>query len=475
MKIVSSLIFFLLAFPVLGQAQYWLSKQACVELERLYRYESISDSTLDQEEKLYLDGYASFLNFLADENPKWIDKLEDVNDAINNSEVLNSKTHLMLVNLGIQQGLMKLISGDELDGAYLIYSAYKVFYNIDSGKCDAIEYQKLDALFTIFASQVEAQNGIVSWLFGIKGNELIGFEKMNAYLGKVQSCVGLETEGQVLYAYLQLKFGQLNEVELTNLIGIAEQKSSPLLTFVMGLNGLKNQKSDQVIEMLLKVDDWGYKSFPLLSYIKGKALLNKMDLNGCKALTTFGNTFKGNSYTADATFRLARYYHATNDTSGRDSLLALMETIQDYPTALDKQARSESAQLAESPPVLSKARFYFDGGYLLDAQKVLLAETVQVYSKQYQSEFHYRLARVEHQLGNMDRALSEYEKVVSLSKDDQRYFGPYSALFMAKYYVKNGEIRKASQSIEQARILNNGEYKSDISLEINRIKLLLPH
>lgn len=464
-------LWLILVFDFIGlraQHQPLLSSHAMEELSDLYASHQNSKFNLSAEESSYLGAYSQFLDFIKDEQKDHITLFEEEIAALENlSESNTSQRDLMLINLQVQQGLLRLMNDDRLEGVYRIYKSYNAFELLDSSRYNALEFKKLKAMFLIFADQVESGNSFVSWLFGIEGNEELGFRQLKAYLKEVKPFEGLYIEGLVLFAYCKLKFSDLNDREFKWLLSEAGNFKSPLLTFVVLQNGIKLHYPKDELLSLLNMDEQKWLHFPLLYYLKGRILLDALNGEGELDLNRFLAQYQGNSYKTDALLRLARFKHIQGLNHQRDSLLTLIDQATALPTSMDRQADNEYLFLQERPLALSKARFLFDGGQYKKARMALEDATLDNYTAFYQVEWWYRLGRIEHKLLNTSAALEAYNKVIQLSDDDKRYYGPYAALFSARL-VLNNKV-KANAYLEKARELNTGEYKRDITLEIEAL------
>ncbi|MCU4164246.1 tetratricopeptide repeat protein [Carboxylicivirga caseinilyticus] len=468
MKIVLSVFLFLVSFSLHSQSNEWLSSKAQLCLSDEYQYNFSDFGSLNEDETYYLSAYRCFLQFVNYEDEDWVKSFEkEQNRLLKITKTENQKVNMMLINLDVQLGLMQVMKGDEITGVYNIYKAYKSFEGLDKNQCDALEYQKLHGLFLIFADQVENQYGFLSWLFGIEGDSELGFQLLRSYISQTKYKDGLHTEGLLLLAYSSLQFSNIERTELEWLLEEAERYGSPVLSFVVALNAVKINESKLVFDW---IHDWkGHQihKFPLLGYIKGRFLLNELKEEGIAYLEQYCNDGNRNRYYADAIYRIARFCHVKEEGIKRNAWLSLIDETDNLTTSLDRQAKSEYGMLKDCPVALVKARFLIDGGDYLTAISVLNTDSINKYSSFYEIEWWYRLARAEHLLNNYKQALMAYDKVISLSGDDSRYFGPYSALFASEIMVEQKSFEKAHQYLQWASDLNTGEYQKEITIKID--------
>ena len=81
-------------------------------------------------------------------------------------------------------------------------------------------------------------------------------------------------------------------------------------------------------------------------------------------------------------------------------------------------------------------------------------------------EHTFRLARAQEKLGNTDAALQLYDTTIAAAADDDRYFGPYAALYAADIMLTSGNNAAAQRYAQQAQKLNNGEFSKEIAQRI---------
>ncbi len=472
MKSSLIVLFISLSLSISAQEKNWLSSQGCNALSSLYKYSTPAISELSNDEKHYLEAYAHFLAFIADENPVHTTNFSKSRDQlIGASNKDSQKQDLMAINLSVQYGLLQLMSGNEISGIYSIYRGYKDFMRIEEKLCNELEYIKLQALFLIFADQIESRNSVASWLFGIEGDEKKGFRLLRSYIRQVEGMGGLDVESQVLLAYCLLKFGEASDADIKHMLDQSKVFESPLLSFVSLMVAIKSRKSDEAIWLINDFREDEYKRFPLLFYAQGRLETNLLKVEGEANITAFLNTYKGQSYKADALLRLARLKHINGALSERDSILSLLAIVNPLPTAIDKQAAKEGESLVSYPICLLRARLQFDGGTYQAARLSLNQSECTVLNKCQSIEWNYRMARLEHLLQNYELAVLFYSKVLGDAKGDERYFGPYSALYAAQIAFQNNSLSEALLLIEQGRELNTGEYKHSVNRKLRELEL----
>ncbi|MCG8579045.1 MAG: hypothetical protein MI866_03975 [Bacteroidales bacterium] len=378
------------------------------------------------------------------------------------------KVQLMHTTLLIQQSLLYWNQNKTGDGARSFYKAHRLFKKLYKDQYPD-DYIKLQAIFNIFLSQIPEQFQFLASLFGLEGNIDEGFKQLNKHLRNIHQQSGNFCEAMVLQTYCQLKFGKPDKQQVQLLMEQSVHCQSPLLGFIAASLCIKNRMSNEGLTYIRNIDQSSFKSFPLLLYVKGRLMLNQLDLNSNATLQQFTTHYQGRSYRTDALMRQAWYYHLHEEVNMRDSLINQVTAQHHLPTSNDKQAKKEVSSLAQKPVSLLKARLLFDGGNYTDARRLLnhiQPETINAFNL---PEYHYRLGRINKELNMLNEAIACFDKTIAISDNDTRYFGPYAAIEAAKIKLIQKDTLSAKSYLDQAYKLNTGEYKQDISRIISKL------
>ncbi|TRX72517.1 hypothetical protein [Carboxylicivirga sp. M1479] len=479
MKHLLSLLFTLsVAATAIGQGNNFLSSQGQDELLKYYQASEsntiklLAPQTNKTIEAAYLNLYGLFLSYQANEQYLLAEIFHKRIVEFKEQHYNKDRFRLMHSTLLIQQTLLYWTDEEYGKGIQSFFKAHRLIKQ-ESNLTFKAEQQKTKALMTIFMSQIPEQYQFWASLFGLEGNLSEGFKMLAEYQQKVKNQKALSIEASLINAYCQLKFSQANDEDVLKLMQASKDNASPLLSFVIASLAIKNQMGDVGLNYLKDIDEQAKHSFPLLAYLKGRLLLNKLDSSCIQHLQFFELNYKGNSFKADALMRQAWWFHINDQHEMRDSLMSRVKSQSKAPTANDKQAQKEVTTLQNEPITLLKARLLFDGGYFSLA-KELLAEMDATNLNQYdQSTYFYRNGRVLQKLEQHQEAIKSFDQVILLTQDDKRYIGPYAALEAAKtsWFLK---LKKQTiRYLDIANELNTGEYKSDVQKEINQLKLLL--
>lgn len=250
---------------------------------------------------------------------------------------------------------------------------------------------------------------------------------------------------------------------------------SLLKTFLQAYVAVRNGHNDEAIAILNnKPTAPLYQPFPYLDYLLGVAKLNKLDYSASTYFDRFLQTNKGVSYIKDTHLRLAWLALLKGDEQGYylniDKIKTNGYTFQEK----DKQANNEANATMPNKTLLT-ARLLFDGGYLNQANQTLASLNADTFnSLRDKAEYHYRLARVNDDLGKEDTALTHYQYAINYGKTLKQYYAAKAAVLMGKIYEKKKNYPKAKAYYNTAINLKDHEYETGIENEAKQALKRIP-
>ncbi|MBK3516030.1 hypothetical protein [Carboxylicivirga marina] len=468
MKHILTILFTsLFAVSTFAQQEHFLSIEGQNELQQTYHtpeadilslISARSEASLQDE---YLRLYGLFIAYQVNERELFANTFHKDIDQFEVQFDVSDRQQLMLVTLLIQQSLLHWNSGSNTDGARSFYKAHRLFRRINAESYPN-EYQKLQAIFNVFLSQIPVNYQFWASLFGLEGDLNKGLSEMKQY---AQTNINNQ-EAQVLYSYCLLKFGNARKKETILLIQQSQNNASPILNFVLASLAVKNRMGQDGLDFMESIEAKQFDSFPLLQYQHARVKLNQLDTNSYNALQSFLSNYSGNSFKTDAMMRQAWYFHIQHDNQKRDSLIQIIHQQTKLPTTNDRQAAKEVAQLKSVPVDLLKARLLYDGGFYNGAHQLLSTIDPNELESFYLAEFFYRLAKIDVELNKHLEAIQSFDKVIEVTQNDTRYIGPYAAIEAAKIMLSQNNMHRCRFYLEQASQLNTGEYAIDIKRKI---------
>ncbi|MBI9064286.1 MAG: tetratricopeptide repeat protein, partial [Marinilabiliaceae bacterium] len=434
-------------------------------LHQLYHpQEEQKAGDLKASEYIYLTAYRYFIEFISFEQDSSAAHFMDTFDRFSEfpSAQNNQITQLMLVNLSIQKGLIQWMKNEQFAGVFSFINGHRLLMDDYTNPSLLQEVRKLRSLFLILIDQLPDYMMSGASLFGLEGDRIEGFSLLQEYVEYCEDKEGVYTEALVLYGYCLMKFSNGDKYQMDQFIQKARQNESPLLTFVSASVAIKKRDGETARGLLDELQPETFECFPLLYHLKGKAVLNTLS-NECEWwLSKFVHLYPGMSFKADAHLRLARYYRIIHDSVSVKREENAIRAMDVYPTSNDKQASQEAFMVAHKPESLIKARLLFDDGQIKECIVLLKTIDQPLLADFYRAEWHYRLARALEEENRYKEAVSHYEQVLPIAREDDRYIGPYSALNAAEIYLKIfSDSTSCKKMLQKAKEFNTGQYKSD--------------
>lgn len=305
--------------------------------------------------------------------------------------------------------------------------------------------------------------------FGIKGNVQTGLAMLDKLAENLPKSTYEPFFEDVVFNYLYV----LNDVAHSPSAYAKTMKytarfaeTSLLKTSLQAYVAERNGHNDQAIAILNDRPTGAvYQSFPYLDYLMGIALLNKLDYSAATYFDRFLQNNKGVSYVKDTYLHLAWLALLKGDETGYAYNVNKVKTSGYTYQERDKQAISEANGPLPNKTLLS-ARLLFDGGYLTQASQTLAKVGTENFNTQKdKAEYHYRLGRINDDLGKEDTALINYQNAITYGKTLKQYYAAKAAVLMGKIYEKRKNHSSAKIAYTTAINLKDHEYETGIENE----------
>jgi predicted negative regulator of RcsB-dependent stress response len=347
------------------------------------------------------------------------------------------------------------------------------------------ENQKLFPNFEqnkIFLGVEEAVVGTIpddyKWLasvFGMKGSVKKGIAQITSFINKSESGAPLRNEAIIYYCYL--KFYLLSQQEeVWNFINSNQfvTRDNLFNTFIKANLALNFRKGDAAIQALqVAQQDEEYKRFPVFDYEMGFALQHKLDPSANEFFNRFLSRYKGRIFVKETWQQMAFAYFLQNDIGKANNARSQILKVGTKQVDADKQAQRFAESGIWPTPSLLEARLLIDGGYYIRALKKLQGYAFNTLSTADKLEYYFRLARIQDELGNDDKALSLYQTTINFGKTRKEHFAARSALQMAMLYEKRGSKTEALTKYNECLSMKNHDFQSNIDQQakagVNRL------
>jgi tetratricopeptide (TPR) repeat protein len=242
-------------------------------------------------------------------------------------------------------------------------------------------------------------------------------------------------------------------------------KNNNITAFLAANLYIKNSNSESALSLITSIQDsLGGTTLPYLSYLKGEVLLHKGNYDlAAAAYEDFLSAYKGKNYVRDAWYKKGICFWLMGNESKAKQDLAVARSVGEETTEADKYASRALMEESLPPLDLIQLRYFTDGGYFQEAQRLVNGIKEDGYSFQkYNVELHYRKARLYHKMNDLKRAVSSYAKTIEASGDSDWYFAPNACLQLGYIAVQENRSSEAREYFERALSYKRHEYKNSI-------------
>lgn len=485
MKRVTYIIIFLLGFCKINASTISMTKeyeQAYLEILKL-RFASAesfihSNRSADNTNvmHLYLEGYIDFLKTIISEEEtdyaRLLDKKNSRMKAIERTTGNSPWRLYAMAQLNLQSGVSSMKFGDYSKAARDITKAYSQF-NENNKRYPAFKPNMTGmGLFNILIGSIPENYTWVSNLFGIEGDINTGIKQLQEALH-----VSVPQNPYPYLYYESLFLATFVTFNLANtddnagkMLNILKQQNAdkhlkeyPLLIYAASSFYADRGENDNALWLLINrpVSNDYYK-FHYLDYLTGVAMLKKLDPRARIYLLRFTSNFKGRNFIKSAYQKIAWSYLIEGDTANYKKYIARVEHFGIIDVDNDKEAMKEALSRKIPNPELLKARLLFDGGYYSKAQTTLQSINVFRLPVDQHIEHSYRSARIQHKMGNTDRAKEAYLRTYKLGKSRPVYYAANSMLSLGIIYEEEGQNDQALWCYKECQKLDFEDYRSSI-------------
>ena len=253
----------------------------------------------------------------------------------------------------------------------------------------------------------------------------------------------------------------MNVIEQT----ITKYPENALVLFLGGSLAIKNSQSELALGMLNKLGTL-QNTLPIYyaDYLKGEVYLHKAEyLNAITSYRWFINHYKGQNHIKDANYKIGLSYWLNGNVNDAQSMFKIARTEGKELTEADKYASRSLAETELPHPMLTKARYFTDGGYYSQAQNILDSIGPQdLQTLRDEVELNYRKARLYHKVNNLSDAKLYYGKTIELNGSSNWYFAPNACLQLGYIMITENNKVAAEDYFERALSYKKHEYKNSI-------------
>ena len=307
-------------------------------------------------------------------------------------------------------------------------------------------------------------------MLGLYGSIAQGIAEMEKQMDDDSQQV-LAVESLFYYTFVKLNL-QTDTARFSKVLSYYDKQpylkyaqKSPLLHFSKAVLLLKidNDKAIEHFKSTNFCPDAAH--FYYSDFLMAQALLFKLDPEAIDYLDAYISNYPGRNYQKAAMQKKGWYGFVNGDTA---MYLRAMKKISNIGASVfdaDKVAEKESEMVENAwlPNLyLLRSRLQFDGHYYDGALSELSNIEISSFSDDDQLEYHYRKARIYHEMQDLEKAKLEYVLTLDKGKYNDRYFAAKSALKLGEIAELDNDLENAKKYYDQVLDLDFNEYRKGI-------------
>ena len=404
----------------------------------------------------YLESFADMIEMGVLENKnKYENFIEQQEQRINILEKLDENSpyrDFLIAEINLHTSFIKLKYGHEIKGANQVIKAYRILTKNAQKFPSFLPQQKSLGILHIVIGSMPKKYQWITNLLGIKGNVMQGIQELDKVVknDKVYS-VEAELFYYILSTYIVSNLGDKSKA----LISFVQKYPQNLaITFIGTSLLIKMGKSETALNLIKKRPiSEEYLFVPFFDYFLGEIYLQKGKyMEASNAYQDFIKNQHGFNFLKEANYKIFLCNDLNNelkiDTKYLYNVLKVGETIVEPDKVAFKSAQqiiksNTSTSLIEKK--LKKIQLATEGGYyqegLLLLEKMDESTIVKLKDK---VEKIYREGRILHLMGNSEKAMTKYQRVLDISIEQPTWsFAPRSCLYMGNILQLENDKKKA--------------------------------
>lgn len=432
----------------------------------------LSAIRLREPDNLMVDFYEDYIDFfvlaigeneakyhqLAQNRSKRIYRLEEGPETSPYHTYAPAEVHL-------HWALVKAKFGDYLSAAMDIKKAWGLLNECLESHPQFIPARRGHAVLQTMIGTIPSNYRWAVNIIGMDGSVNEGLAKLRGILAETRGQAQLYRETQVLYSFLLLQLGH-KESESWSILQQAQldPRYSPLDAFLLANMHIFRGQSGLAIEVLKNAPrSMEYLSFDYLDYLLGCSYLWQLNPECERYFELYLKRFKGRHYLKDACQKIAWWKLLQGDLEGYKKKMVQLRSVGRADTGGDEQAQSE-AESGEAPDTkLLRLRLLYDGGYFAKAAEEMQKLKISEYTRARDMlELAYRRGRIYQALGEVEKALAEYDKTIKNGYASSYYFACNAALNAGILYEKKNDKAKATYYFEKCLDMKPSQYKAGL-------------
>lgn len=410
----------------------------------------------------YLREYSSLMQYTIANNENNYEKYIKYSDKALDAVEDHVYEYTLMCNLRLHRCLVEMSKGNLLTGGIQFWKAYQLYKDAEEEHHSYDGQLKLRGIFNILLSQIPDKWRSIAGFLGFGTGDLdVGLRQIDTYRKTVSHVPGLHEESLLLsFANIFLSHEQHMDDKLSEAM---TKSHSPVIAYTYLLSMGRKQQGDKADAYIATFFDDIYDKFPLLLHQRAKFALRRLDFEAAKRYADrFFETYEGVSCKGDGLL-IKAYAHKMegNETAAKQLAQKCIEHL--GTSDVDNRTLADAKRVATDDVTLLKSRMLFEYGMYAEAKSLLVGYKP---ASKHAVEYQFRLARTEECLGNKAAAMAHYDRVIAMTANDTRYFGPYSAVYAADIKMASKDKDAARQYLDIAEKLNDGEFSKELEQRI---------
>lgn len=373
-----------------------------------------------------------------------------------------SDVQFLQAELRLHSAFVYLKFGHELDAALNLRQAYQIAESCRNKFPEYLPILKTTGVLQVILGSVPDKYLWVLNLLNMRGSVPSGL----ADLKKIaDSSSPLAEEGALLQALVHGFILSQPKVGLQAMGEIHQELSdNRLALFLSASLALKDSQNELALSLLKRLAA-STTGVPLhyAHYLTGEAYLNRGNyLRAVSAYRWFIENQHGDNYIKDAHYKMGLCYWLEG--AANDALASFHDARNKGKEATEADKSAARALSENAPPhvILSKIRYFTDGGYYDEAGKLLSSITAgDLQTKKDRVEYLYRMARLAHKT-DQPETIDLYKQTVDLSAEEEWYFAPNACLQLGYLYRSLNNKDEAAGFFKKALSYKRHPYKNSI-------------
>jgi len=481
--LISALFIVLASYSHAQSAYYKFDNDSKVIYEKLLYLQLDSADILIKQQKqsqpnnlipLLLENYSDFLRLVLFEDEDLFEQIKDRKKIrLNKWETgpKDSPWHLSgQAQIKLQWAFSRVLFDEYFTAATEINSAYHILEENKQKYPDFLADNMGIAILHAMIGVVPQKYQWAMEMFGLYGSISQGISEMEIQLNQ-DSQHPFAVESLFYYTFIELNL-QTDTARFSKVLSYYQKQAyskyslkSPLLHFSKAVLLLK-MDNDQAIEHFKSANFYKDAShFYYSDFLMAQALLYKLEPEAIDYFNYYLSHYPGENYKKAALQKKAWSGFIHGDTALYLKAMSEIPGIGASVFDADKVAEKESDMVTDDwmPNLyLLRSRLQFDGHYYQGALDELTDIEVSAFNEQDRLEYHYRKARIYHEMKKIEAAKDEYALTLKKGHDSDRYFAAKAALKLGEIAEVEEDTKAAETYYEEVLDLNFNEYRKGL-------------